>query len=127
MSVTDRALLFDSGGTIVSTAVLCPGYAFVQYGSGGPRFAPDQHWVLVDILGPYAPGNVIRTHVLVDVRTGTLVRATAFRRVLGLPDAPDSLAWASGERQTLRYPDGATHDVSDARGTLPREPCAAAR
>lgn len=125
MSVTDRALLLVSGGNIVSTALVCPGYTFDGFGNGGPRFSPDQHWVLVDVLGPYAPGNVARTHALVNVRSGRLVFAPEFARILGVPNLSDALSWASGERATLRYADGKTFALHDPpRVALPLERCA---
>jgi len=113
VSVTDRALLLDSGGMIVSTALLCPGYTFDGFGNGGPRLSPDQHWVLVDVRGPYEPGNVPRTHALVNVRTGALVISSAFAATVGVPNTSDALAWASGERSTLRYADGRTAALRD--------------
>ena len=123
-SVTDRAIVLASDAAIVSTATLCPGYTFVSFGVGGPTFSPDQHWLLVDVLGPYTPGNVARTHALVDVRTGRLVFATEFARLLGIPDAPDALSWASGERETLRYGDGHTRAlVEPPKRPLPERRC----
>jgi len=106
---------------------VCAGYTFDSFGNGGPQFSPDQHWVLVDVRGPYTPGNVARTHVLVNVRTGHLVFAPNFLRTLGVPNASDALAWVSGERETLRYGSGATHALVDPpKSQLPLERCVGA-
>jgi len=103
MSLTDRSLTLASDGDVISTALLCPGFAFDTFGAGGPRLSPDQHWVLVDIRGPYTPGNVPRNHALINVHTGAVIASPDFPAVLGIATAPDGLAWVSGERSTLRY------------------------
>lgn len=113
VSVTDRSLTLASDGAIVSTAVICPGYAFDSFGSGGPHFSPDQHWILVDIRGPFAPGSVPRNHALVNVRTGTVVASPDFPTMLEIPSAPDGVNWESGERSTLRYANGKTAALRD--------------
>ncbi len=106
IATTDRTLSFSSDGRTISTATLCPGYVFDQFGTSGPTFSPDLHWVLVDVLGPFEPGNVARNHALVNVTTGAIVRSSEFPQYLGIPSTLDALAWASGERQTLRYTKG---------------------
>jgi len=102
---SQRTLSFTSGGTLISTVTLCPGAVFQQIGTGGPTFSPDLHWVLVDVVGPFEPGNVPRSHAIVDVRTGGIVLAPAFPAYLGVPFTLGGLAWASGQRATLRYAD----------------------
>lgn len=125
MSVTDHSLLFVSRGAIVSTAVLCSQFSFVTYGPTGPTFSPDQHWVLVDVLGPKAPGAIVATHALVEVRSGRIVFADDFARVLGIVNPPGTLAWASGRRQTLRYGDDKTVSLPERDGkALPIKRCA---
>jgi len=120
-------VLLDSHGAVVSTALVCPGYTFDSFGNGGPRLSPDQHWVLVDVRGPLSPGNVVRTHALINVRTGGLIFATAFPSLLRVPSTNDGLTWASGERSTLRYADGKTYALVDPpRVPLPVERCALA-
>jgi hypothetical protein len=106
VSATDRALTFDHDGRVLSTAVICPGFTFDRFGMSGPRLSPDNHWALVDVVGPYTPGNVPRTHALVQVTTGAVVLAPNFPAYLGVPASLEPIAWASGERSTLAYPDG---------------------
>lgn len=126
VSLTARSLTLASDGVVISTALVCPGYAFDSFGNGGPRLSPDQHWVLVDIRGPFAPGNVPRNHALVNVRTGTVIAAPDFPALLDIPAAPDALAWASGERSTLRYASGKTVPLRDPlRRAVPKLRCAA--
>jgi hypothetical protein len=112
-SVTDRAITFVHDGTVLSTAVVCPGYAFDQFGSSGPKFSPDNHWVLIDVRGPFTPGNVPRTEALVQVTTGAIVFAPNFPAYLGVPAALQPIAWASGERATLAYPGGRSATLHD--------------
>lgn len=124
LSLTERALMLVSRGAIVSTAAICPGFTFVGFGNGGPHLSPDQHWVLVDILGPYAPGNVPRTAALVYVRSGAVVRSPDFPSTLGIPNATAGVSWVSGERATLRYANGKTAGVHDPPfRPLPVERC----
>ena len=125
VTLTSTAItVLQSDGHIISTATLCPGYQFDQFGRTGPRFSPDQHWILVDVLGPFAPGNVERNHVLVHVTTGRLVTSPNFQRYLGVPATSQTLAWASGERETLRYEDGKTATLRDPPRELPAQTCA---
>ncbi len=97
----------------MSTATICPGYEFVAVGAGGPHLSPDLHWILVDVRGPFTPGNVPLTHALAHVATGAVVLSPDFPRYFGVPATRDRLAWASGERATLRYNDGKTATVKD--------------
>jgi hypothetical protein len=70
--------------------------------------------VLVDVLGPFEPGNVARTHALIDVRTGGLVLAPNFPAYVDVPSTLGGLSWASGERATLRYAqEGRSADLHD--------------
>ena len=120
ISATNRSLVFDSNGTIVSTALLCPGYTFDAFGKGGPRLSPDQHWALVDVRGPYEPGNIARAHVLAYVRSGIIVFSSDFPSAVGIPTPTDGIDWSSGERATLRYRDGRTFALIDPpRGVKP--------
>ena len=114
VATTDRTLRFTSGDVTLSTATLCPGFTFDQFGLTGPMFSPDFHWVLVDVLGPFLPGNVARNHALVEVLTGAIVSSPQFPDYLGGPSSLDPDAWASGQRQTLAYKDG--------RSAVVREP-----
>ena len=123
ISATDRSLVFDSNGTIVSTALLCPGYAFEAFGTGGPRLSPDQHWALVDVRGPYEPGNVARNHVLAYVRTGVVIFGSDFPTAVGVPRPADRIDWSSGERATLRYKDGKTYRLVDPPRDSKRGAC----
>jgi len=123
ISATDRSIVFDSNGTIVSTALLCPGYTFDAFGSGGPRLSPDQHWVLVDVRGPYEPGNVARTYVLAYVRTGVVIFGNEFPTAVGAPSPADRIDWSSGERATLRYKDGRKYRLVDPPRGTKREAC----
>jgi len=127
MTLTDGSLaLVDGRGRLISTAVLCPGLTFDGLGRSGPTLSPDQHWVLVDVLGPYLPGDVARRHALVQVRTGRFVTSADFRRYLGVaPASTGILAWRSGERATLVYPDGSSGRVPDPPlRPLPAPTCA---
>ncbi len=124
VSLTARSLMLVSDGDVISTALVCPDYRFAAFGSGGPHLSPDQHWVLVDIRGPFTPGNVPRNHALVNVRTGAVIAAPDFPSVLGIPAAPDALAWVSGERSTLRYANGKTIALHDPlKRPVPRLRC----
>ena len=114
LSLTDSALsVIDGVGHIISTATLCPGYEFVQLGVAGPKLSPNQHWVLVDVLGPFEPGNVARNHVIVDVHTGRFVTSADFPHFLGVPSTSLPVSWASGQLATLRYSDGKTVALRD--------------
>jgi len=113
MLTSDRVLTFTTDGRTISAATLCPGYQFDQLGTGGPVFSPDRHWVLVDVLGQFTPGNVARNHALVSVATGGLVLAPDFPRYAGIPMTLDPLTWASGQRATLRYKNGQAKPVRD--------------
>ncbi len=125
--MTDRSLTLASNGAIVSTAVICPEFAFDSFGVGGPHFSPDQHWILVDIRGPFAPGNVARNHALVNVRSGAVILSPDFPSVLEIPIAADGVSWASGERSTLRYTNGKTFALRDPiRRPLAKRVCAPA-
>ena len=127
LSITDRAITVDSAGRVLSTATLCPGFAFDAIGNGGPHFSPDLHWVLVDIRGPFTPGNVPRNHALVDVATGGIATSGMFATYLGVPSTLRPLGWVSGERATLRYADGTTHAVHDPPlRPMPAAPCTSA-
>jgi len=92
-----------AAGTVLSQANLCPTYQFDTLGPGGPTLSPDLHWILVDVKGPFEPGNVPVTHALIQVTTGALVTAPDFPTYAGVPSSRDPLAWASGLRSTLRY------------------------
>ncbi|GAC1547486.1 MAG: hypothetical protein NVS3B16_19500 [Vulcanimicrobiaceae bacterium] len=128
VSLTDRALTLASDGDVISTALVCPNFAFDTFGNGGPRLSPDQHWVLVDIRGPFTPGNVPRNHALVNVRTGDVIASPDFPALLDIPAAVDGVAWASGERSTLRYTNGKTVALHDPpRRRIPKIHCAAAK
>jgi hypothetical protein len=114
LSLTNSAIsVIDGMGHIISTATLCPGYEFVQLGVAGPKFSPNQHWVLVDVLGPFEPGNVARNHAIVDVRSGRFIVSADFAHFLGVPGTSLPVAWASGELATLRYSDGHTAPLRD--------------
>ena len=113
IATSDSTLQFSSGGRVISTATLCPGYTFDQFGVTGPTFSPDLHWVLVDVLGPFEPGNVARNHAIIEVTTGAIVPSAEFPEYLGVRSSPDALAWASGERQTLHYTSGADATVHE--------------
>ena len=127
VTLTSRALtVLETDGHIVSTATLCPGFEFSQFGRTGPQFSPDQHWILVDVLGPYEPGNVGRNHALIHVATGRLVTSANFQKYLGVPATLETLAWASGERETLRYHDGKTASLREPPRNLPEQRCAPA-
>ena len=124
IATSDRMLRFSSDDKTISTAILCPGYQFDQFGVTGPTFSPDLHWVLVDILGPFEPGNVARNHALVEVTTGAIVRSPEFPEYLGVPSTADPLAWASGERQTLHYAKGSDGAVKvPPLRPIPLSPC----
>jgi hypothetical protein len=101
-----RTLTFTSDGVVLSSATLCPAFAFDVLGVGEPTFSPDLHWVLVDVLGPFEPGDVPRTHAIIDVRTGGLVLGPDFPAYVGVPSTTGGLSWASGELATLRYESG---------------------
>jgi hypothetical protein len=113
VTMTARAIVVDDAGHVVSTATICPGFAFDALGVGGPQFSPDRHWVLVDVRGPFEPGNVPRNHALVQVTTGAVVLSADFPRYLGVPSSLDPIAWASGDRATLRYKDGSTATIKE--------------
>jgi hypothetical protein len=113
MSTSDRALTFSSGNRILSTASVCRGYNFDQLGIGGPKFSPDFHFVLVDVLGPFEPGDVPRNHALISVATGGIILAPSFPHYAGVPMTLDPLSWASGQRATLRYASGKTAAVHE--------------
>lgn len=126
ISLTNNSLtVLDPSGHIVSTATVCAGYTFSQLGTTGPKLSPDRHWILVDILGPYEPGNVGRNHALVQVATGKTVTSPNFKAYLGVPGTLQPLSWVSGEREALRYADGTTAPLHDPpRRPIPYEPCA---
>ena len=127
LTLTNTALsVVDGTGHIISTATLCTGFEFVQLGVAGPKLSPDQHWVLVDVLGPFEPGNVQRNHAIVDVRSGRFVVSSDFKKYLGVPGTLLPIAWASGQRATLRYEDGALATLHDPplQG-FPQTPCRA--
>jgi hypothetical protein len=126
ISTSDSELEFSSDGKTIATATLCPGYKFDQFGVTGPTFSPDLHWVLVDVLGPFEPGNVARNHALVEVATGAIVPSSAFPEYLGVRSTPDALQWRSGERQTLHYQSGADATVPEPTlRPVPRPSCRA--
>jgi len=114
LSLTNNALtVLDAGGRIVSTATVCPGYTFSQLGATGPKVSPNRHWILIDILGPYEPGNVGRNHALVQISTGRTVISPNFKAYLGVPGTLQPLSWISGERATLRYANGTSAALRD--------------
>ncbi len=125
ISLTNNSLtVLEASGRIVSTATVCPGYTFSQLGTTGPKLSPNRHWILVDVLGPYEPGNVGRNHALVQVATGRTVISPNFKAYLGVPGTLQPLSWVSGERAMLRYTDGTTAVVHDPpRHPIPREQC----
>jgi hypothetical protein len=111
---TAHTLTFTSDGNVLSSATLCPAFAFDTLGVGEPTFSPDLHWVLVDVLGPFEPGNVARTHALIDVRTGGLILGPDFPAYVGVKTTSGSVSWASGELATLRdQSNGHTADLRD--------------
>ncbi len=111
---TPHTLTFTSDGVVLSSATLCPAFAFDTLGVGEPTFSPDLHWVLVDVLGPFEPGNVARTHAIIDVRTGGLVLGPDFPAYVGVKTTTGTVAWASGELATLRdQSDGHTANLRD--------------
>lgn len=112
-AISDHSLTFSSGDKVISTATLCPAYNFDQFGAGGPTFSPDFHFVLVDVLGPFTPGNVPRNRALITVATGGIVLAPDFPSYAGVPLTLDKLSWASGQRATLRYSNGHTATVHE--------------
>ncbi len=126
LTLTNQSLtILTNDGRIISSAIVCPGYQFDQLGVAGPRLSPDQHWVLVDILGPFAPGNVVRNHAIVQVRTGRYVISPQFKRYLGAPVTLRPLHWASGRLATLGYEDGTSADLHDPpRVPFPAVACA---
>jgi hypothetical protein len=124
VSATPRSLTVDHNGTVLSTALVCAGYAFDRFGKTGPTFSPNQHWILIDVLGPYAPGNVPRTHALVQVATGAIVLAPDFPVYLGIPATIEAPAWASGRLATLTDAKGKTFAVPDPPlRAIPGERC----
>ncbi|MBD5633990.1 MAG: hypothetical protein IAI49_05870 [Candidatus Eremiobacteraeota bacterium] len=126
VSVTDGSLSFDHNGTILSTAVICPGLRFDRFGVSGPQLSPDNHWLLVDVIGPFSPGNVPRTHALVQVATGAVVLAPNFPTYLGVPTSLQPIAWASGQRATLAYPNGKSATLREPPlRPIPAERCSA--
>ncbi len=110
---SDSITVLDAGGRIVSTATVCPGFTFSQLGKTGPKVSPDRHWILVDVLGPYEPGNVGRNHALIQIATGRFVTSPDFKTYIGVPATLQPLEWASGQRATLRYANGTTAAVHD--------------
>ncbi len=100
-------------GSVLSTATVCPNYEFDTLGVGGPTLSPDLHWILIDVRGPFEPADVPVTHALIQVTTGALVTAPDFPAYVGVPSTRGALAWASGERATLRYGDGKLATVKD--------------
>ncbi len=100
---TPQRITVAVAGSVLSSATLCPNYAFATLGVGAPTISPDLHWILVDVKGPFEPANVPVTHALIEVTTGAVVIAPDFPTYLGVPSTRDPLAWASGERATLRY------------------------
>ncbi len=127
LTLTDRALTLVHDGTILSTAIVCPGFTFDQFGATGPRLSPDNHWVLIDVKGPYTPGNVPRTHALIEVASGSIVFAPNFPTYLGIPASYDPIAWASGQRATVAYPNGKSATIHDPPlRPIPAERCAPA-
>ena len=128
VSVTSDSLLVDSDGRVISTARVCPGYQFVTFGASGPKFSPNQHWILVDVRGPFTPGNVERNRALVHVASGALIASPDFPKYAGVPSTLDALAWASGERATLRYANGKTARVAEPPlHPFPAQRCASER
>lgn len=126
VSATPRTLTFDHDGTVFATAVICPGFAFDTFGTAGPKFSPDNHWLLVDVIGPYEPGDVPRTRALVEVPTGRVVLAPNFPEYLGVPTTLQPIAWASGQRATLAYPNGKSATLHEPPlRAIPPERCAA--
>ncbi len=124
VSVTESTISFAHDGTVLSTAVVCPGLTFDGFGASGPKLSPDNHWALVDVLGPYTPGNVPRTHALVEVTTGAIVLAPNFPAYLGIPSSLEPLAWASGQRATVAYPNGKSATLHDPPlHAIPTERC----
>jgi hypothetical protein len=82
--------------------------------------------VLVDVLGPFEPGNVLRDHAVIDVRSGRFVVSRDFKKYLGVPGTLLPVAWASGLRATLRYQDGTTANLHDPPlQDFPQAPCRA--
>jgi hypothetical protein len=100
---TPQRITVVVAGAVLSHASLCSNYQFQTLGPGGPTLSPDLHWILVDVKGPYEPGNVPVTHALIQVTTGALVTSPDFPVYAGVPSTRDALAWASGLRSTLRY------------------------
>ena len=125
VTLTDRALTFDHDGHVLSTAVVCPGYVFDSFGPTGPQFSPDNHWLLVDVKGPFTPGNVPRTHALVRVATGDIVLAPNFPAYLGIPTSLEPMAWASGRRSTVAYGDGKSATLEEPHRAIPPQRCSA--
>ncbi len=100
---TPQRISVGVAGAEFSSTTLCPNYAFDTLGAGGPTLSPDLHWILVDVKGPFEPADVRVRHALIQVTTGALVTSPDFPAYLGVPSTSDPLAWASGERATLRY------------------------
>ncbi len=122
---SDSVTVLDVGGHIVSTATLCPGYEFSQLGMTGPKVSPDRHWILIDVLGPYEPGNVGRNHALIQIATGRFIISPNFKTYVAVPGTLQPLSWASGERAALRYADGSTAVVRDPPlRPIPAQECA---
>lgn len=127
-STNDSIVVVASDGRIISTTVACAGFRFAQFGEAGPKFSPDQHWILVDLLGPLEPGNVPRVHAIVDVRHGGFVIDRDFTRYLGIAASPKALSWASGRRAAIRYDDGSAAEIEQRRvRPFPAERCAPPR
>jgi hypothetical protein len=125
MAESNGRLTFSSNNGVLSTTAVCPGYRFDQLDTGGPTFSPDFHWVLVDVLGPFEPGNVPRNHALIYVASGRMILAPQFPYYVGVPATTDTLSWASGRRAALRYTNGKSVTVHDPPlHPLPPERCA---
>ena len=125
MTESNGALTFSSGNGVLSTATVCPGYRFDQLDAGGPTFSPDFHWVLVDVLGPFEPGDVPRNHALIYVPSGRMILAPQFPYYAGVPSTTETISWASGQRATLRYANGKSATVHDPPlHPLPAQRCA---
>jgi len=127
-TLTPHEMVILGDGRVLSTMTLCPSFAFATLGPGSPRLSPDRHYLLVDILGPFEPADVGRTHAIVDVLSGGVVLSQLFPEYFGVPGSLEPLAWASGERAVLRYQNGTTARLHEPPlKALPRNPCPAAQ